>query len=908
MNSSCSFLWMLALLQQFLASDIYLDVNGVDHPSCLHGIGACKTFEFLANHSSYLSDHTVCINSSILYLTNRIIFLNLKNLSFVGGGEGTTLLSCPTGENTEAGIHFHCSLYIALIGFSVQECSAKKVGYNISAAIVFDSCKYVTIFDVSISKSRGYGLVLNNCLGITHIKDSSFIYNRYSSLSATPCQTFDSGGVYISVSSSSDSQYIIYNCTFLHNTAISQQIPGEDSQTGGGFKISFFHNATNNMVELTNCLFTNNSAHHGGGIHFLFSTGSFSNSVQVKNTWFISNSASEMGAGVDAAYLRASSCDSNSSPDSCNLNFTNCTFTNNVAKSGGGVSIYGALDRRNNLRNKITFQGSNWNSNIASSGSAVDVSIDRYHSDYTATNFIVLVVLLQCRFSSNMPLAASSSQLQTGVVSTSEVAIQFQQFVEFSRNEMTALYAMSAHIIFNKSTTANFFGNMGSNGGAIFLSGDSSILYQGNVKFDFTNNSALVGGAIYALPLLTHYLAYTDVCFLIQISNQSLAHSSFAFKDNNAFTGVGNDIFVSSLNPCLGLCSVHHPQILDVGTELPDSYFTANCTGNFSSTPDYATNPTNVSVNLGSLLSPQLNLFPGIAQSFNIVQIDEGGHNVSKIFPLAVKVYSNNNISVHPNYMVTTDGITKLRGPLGVTGTLIFQTSALNAMSASVPFRFHANCPPGFVLSEGNECTCHKKDGSVAYTGIAYCEKDVANLTLGYWAGYVNNTVNDSRQVFVTAVCAVELCSFANSQSKNQYPLPPEVNGLSDFICSDNRTGTLCGKCKSGHSTYYHSPSFACGNAAGGCSFGIPLYFVLELLPVTAMFLVILLFNINLTSGPLYSFVFFAQFLDSLFIDAYGLIDVQSKWMRLVVNVLQAIYGLFNLNIQFLFVSWKKHL
>ena len=57
---------------------------------------------------------------------------------------------------------------------------------------------------------------------------------------------------------------------------------------------------------------------------------------------------------------------------------------------------------------------------MALSGSAIDVNIDRYHSDHLATNFIVLLVIAQCQFSGNMPATVSSSQLQTGVVSTSE--------------------------------------------------------------------------------------------------------------------------------------------------------------------------------------------------------------------------------------------------------------------------------------------------------------------------------------------------------------------------------------------------------------------------------------------------------------------------------------------------------
>ena len=110
-------------------------------------------------------------------------------------------------------------------------------------------------------------------------------------------------------------------------------------------------------------------------------------------------------------------------------------------------------------------------------------------------------------------------------------------------------------------------------------------------------------------------------------------------------------------------------------------------------------------------------------------------------------------------------------------------------------------------------------------------------------------------------------------------------------MCGDSRRGILCSNCSEGFTLLYHSRNYECRNKSlVNCSYGIPLYIVSELLPVTLLFLVILIFNINFTSGALSSFVFYAQVIDLL--DA----DVVDRKYRLTFSVLKTFYDSFNLN------------
>ena len=60
-------------------------------------------------------------------------------------------------------------------------------------------------------------------------------------------------------------------------------------------------------------------------------------------------------------------------------------------------------------------------------------------------------------------------------------------------------------------------------------------------------------------------------------------------------------------------------------------------------------------------------------------------------------------------------------------------------------------------------------------------------------------------------------------------------------------------------------------NKSSLCNYGILFYFLSELLPLTLLFITILVMNISFTSGAVNGFILFAQVIDLLYIDAYGL-------------------------------------
>ena len=84
---------------------------------------------------------------------------------------------------------------------------------------------------------------------------------------------------------------------------------------------------------------------------------------------------------------------------------------------------------------------------------------------------------------------------------------------------------------------------------------------------------------------------------------------------------------------------------------------------------------------------------------------------------------------------------------------------------------------------------------------------------------------------------------------------------LDRLVCGSETTGILCGKCRKGYSANYHSSDGLCTNKS--CKFGWLYYVASELLPLTLLFIMVIVLNISIVTGELNGFIFFAQMFDS---------------------------------------------
>ena len=314
-----------------------------------------------------------------------------------------------------------------------------------------------------------------------------------------------------------------------------------------------------------------------------------------------------------------------------------------------------------------------------------------------------------------------------------------------------------------------------------------------------------------------------------------------------------------------------------------------------------ATSPQSITITGNSSL---VHAIPGVKTTLNIIQTDELGKNVGQFFPLSAKIASSDKCAkVHPDYLVITDNKLIIIGNPRAQGKLLLQSQSVKL---KLDFQLY-DCPPGHILNNSAGCEAQCKcfelfsNVSLSYNNLQCMPNGSVAIRVGYWAGY-DNTSDPSQNTLYTGRCIVELLAHnteyenVSKQPHKLFKLPNHPSQLEMAMCDNNRKGCLCGRCNENTSVYYHSVRYTCGSNEL-CRFGILIYIVSELLPVTVLFSVILLFNISLTSGALYGFVFYAQTLSLLPLTAFGSIHISNTIIQGGVTFYHMLLGLFNVDI-----------
>ena len=91
--------------------------------------------------------------------------------------------------------------------------------------------------------------------------------------------------------------------------------------------------------------------------------------------------------------------------------------------------------------------------------------------------------------------------------------------------------------------------------------------------------------------------------------------------------------------------------------------------------------------------------------------------------------------------------------------------------------------------------------------------------------------------------------------------LPDNVSELNDYMCGPmNREGLICSECIEGFGIPMISFRAICSNCnESGWYYGVIFYTFLGIIPITVLYVVVLLFQIDLTAAPFTAFVFISQ-------------------------------------------------
>ena len=141
--------------------------------------------------------------------------------------------------------------------------------------------------------------------------------------------------------------------------------------------------------------------------------------------------------------------------------------------------------------------------------------------------------------------------------------------------------------------------------------------------------------------------------------------------------------------------------------------------------------------------------------------------------------------------------------------------------------------------------------------------------------------------------------------------LPNNISELNPYMCGPlNRKDYLCNDCKNGYGPATISDSASCSNKCYSCKdtwYNVLLYLSLSFIPHTIFYVLILVFQVRLTSAPMTCFVMYSQLMVLTFYEECGLEPDDSVFshikftdsgttLRTGTKILLTLYGVFNLD------------
>lgn len=871
------------------------DCGGADEP--------CKTLALAAG--------TLQSNSCISIPTSRRCPLdevvNISDYTSISiNGNADLSLVC---TKVSAGLYVSRVEDLRLANFTVRGCGglfdSANFDFNSSAMTRFRVAVYVinvtnmALTSTHFQSNPGLGLVIYNTNGSISVVGSDFVNNSLPENDQST--TVGGGGMLLHYSYCSpgliacDPNTNIYNshnnitiqsCHFEKNQATSSTntVLGFHREKGiytyalgkgAGLSIVFSGNSSFNRVKVKDSVFINNSAQFGGAIVLLLKDNASNNDISIVRTKMERNFASGNGGSLWIAnqFYDCTSCVLEN-----RVEISSTWFLSNSALWGGAVEYFASHGEAPAKESPI-FYNCTWDSNRAEiSAAAVDLVLDAFSTQLPG--YLPTPIFEKCIFVRN-----SLESYRTGVITIQSYEVQFKSRVKFEDNMGTALFLTDAIAVMLNGTLAEFSNNTATTGAALTLLGSSYLVIHPDTNLNFINNRALeFGGAIYFYST-SPSLFYSYTCFIeyfkasVKPRNWSNVRINFT---NNTALGFGQAIYASTLQPCArvyGEGSTMEEKLDKLFIGPPFIYDDPYIQGLIGTVPH----------RLGFDSYTPLVAIPGYVFGTGVQAFDELNQTVDAVFHAFITKGSE-NASIGSTYSYTADGRVQLTG--------IPQTRVRVSLQTTGPIQTEtrleiilAECPPGFYQDvdktnlSSTVCKCSANVPNHQYGGVFRCDVDdfQAILAQGYWGGCLDGTN------FVTGQCPLGFCN----QTNEDFLLPQSCVELDGLLCGPkNRTGILCGKCKENFTVHYHSNRYECRKCKHP-DLGLLFYVLAELLPLTLMFAVIIIFGISFTSGTANSFIFFAQVLNFFDVSSFGSLPFP-KTVVYLTDAYQVIFGIFN--------------
>ena len=221
----------------------------------------------------------------------------------------------------------------------------------------------------------------------------------------------------------------------------------------------------------------------------------------------------------------------------------------------------------------------------------------------------------------------------------------------------------------------------------------------------------------------------------------------------------------------------------------------------------------------------------------------------------------------------------------------IYVTLFALATQLLVVFSSNQSCSPGFTYSDDeSKCLCVESSYNSLITCGPSCDVNrTATIVRGGWIGNYSGEILGGSSIYLFSL------------SERGILMPQEWSEVNEALCGRlHRKGMLCGTCKDGYGPAMNIHFYQCVKCTSKDSHLNWLWYILlEYFPLTVMFFVLLIFDLNTTSGAGNAFIFFAQMVTTIFdIFQDGVISLDNATYN-NTHALRAIhqlpYGIWNM-------------
>ena len=918
-----------------LSEDV--EINSTEFYTLSTDLSLGRNLSILASNTSIqrLMLHLLSRNHKLEY---QLKFSDKQAVFIIG--EDNSIIEC---GNEPAGLEFENVSSVSILNIKAHGCGGTCIYYfsdrknqfiEFSSGIVIKNSIAISIYNTSVINSKGLGLAILESSASMDIIDCTFEYGHINESHAQN----GGGGVYIELNCDSErescanSSITIKHGTFRNNSAYAEDDTFISLGNGGGLNIHMKGNTSNISLIIEDCVFEHNNARYwGGGLNIAISNSSQSNTISVKHCTFEYNFCRwKGGGGADIGYLLHS----NEILLRFNkIKFMNCSFNGNNASFGGGMLIYSSQAEASKLidSNEIEFTDCSWKNNRGRYGSALYL-LPHIFSTFNSKGKLPRITLDNCTFEKNEIVSFTEivknqpkyRKYRRGKGSLFSVGfeITFKSNMSFAANSGTALYLVSSIATMKTGTMMIFNSDTGFYGGAIGLFGSSKLQLEENVDLSFEGNTATVeGGALYQQQVEGLKNIYLQNCFIYYPNpHQGDANITFTLgknicvdsecePDENKLNTCENDpnthdnepdshvdsFFIYSIKSCEHIINFGNGnQTKESSRRKPISFI-------FKNNASEKVRAEDLEFKVKKNLIEPMAITPGNITELPIAVVNYYDQEVVRVYRVRLTT-KHSNVAIDLAYVNNYNNKIQLYGRPGDKGNLSLSLSCVGSNETLIPFIMQ-ECPPGYVFDETIQdrkgtCVCSGYTAENKYKGISYCNQTTfqGKLKRGYWMGYKreNSSVKYGKENdLVSAMCPRRYC---NTSTQLEFHLPNTslILEIDDLVCRTGRTGILCAECMENHSAFFHSENFDC-NPNKHCNLGWLFFIISEIFPVTILFVLIIMFDIKLTSGTVQGFILYAQIFDTLHISANGQIW-HNHSVFYAIRYLKLIFNIFNLN------------